>query len=1476
MFRTAVLLKVLFISVLVLPSIGPASTVSAGINLGIGHAAVVASAAADTGPVVVDGLQPPLPSQGIPLTFIENVGQFDARVRFQARSGNTTLSLTDDALWVSLNALPSPSDPVAKAETSGTGDAKREAGYQVNLKLSFPGAASQPRLEPFSKLDAAVSFFTGNDPSKWRTDVAAWGGVRYVDLYPGIDLEVIGLNGQLAPRLVVRKPSSLQDVRLQVEGADDLTLEGDHLRLVTALGDFALPLLALEGAAPVAEPAISAVGKVFEVTSPFAAGSSLAASTAPTSASTLFYSTYLGGSGADLGYDIALDEAGNIYVAGNTSSMDFPTKTGAYNSSYNGGAYDVFVAKLSADGRALQYSTYLGGSGEDRARGIAVDNAGNTYLAGATFSNDFPTTVGALDRSLGGGRDAWVAKLNAAGNGLIYSTYLGGENWDYGNCLTIDDAGHAYIGGFTHGGFPVTTGAAQTTFGGSGDGFAARLSLDGSTLLYSTYLGGYSWDLVDGIAVDNAGNAYLAAHTHSTDFPTTSGAWDRVCDNCETNVKVDAAVAKVSADGSRFVYSTLVGGANTPAFANFTGIAIDDAGNAYLVGLSNSTDYPTTPNALQRSFSGGESDAVVTKLNADGSGLLYSTYLGGSGADRGYDIAIDGNGHAYVTGYTASTDFPAVDPLQAANAGGYDAFLAIMNGDGSALRYSTYLGGSGDDRCPDSPDASSPHIALHGAGAIYLAGCTGSADFPTTANAYDRSFNGGTYDAFVTRLNVATTRTWHIATNGSDTTGNGSEAKPFATIQHGINVASHGDTVLAHPGVYRDNIDFKGKNITVGSLFATTGNQDYILQTVIDGHRNDRVVTFANGEAATATLSGFTITNGYAHGDPGTYAAGGGGIGCISSHPTLTHLKITGNEALAWGGGLYFAYCSPTIRNVEITDNRAGDDGGGILFGYSSADVENAVISHNSTRNGGAGMFFYWTDGLVRNALIADNIDNDQNSHRGGGGVMFDGGSPTFVNVTVVGNRTTGGGGGLNVSYMSQPTLVNSIVWGNTPEQIYFEPDWPGQAITIEYSDVQGGETGIITNGQGPVHWGDGNIDSSPLFVYADLGNYRLSNSSPCIGAGKAEGAPSTDIEGNPRPNPAGSNPDMGAYENSRSLPVPKVYLPFVLNAFRSTPSAAKLYFAAGDVLYQMNLDGSGVEAVASGLASRNQGLVADPVHNKIYVGGWSQPTQIQVLDLTTGNLSAFSDGPGDGGQGIAIDLMGNRMYLGLYYNGVYAMNMGTSGNWTQLVDSAALQPMHGQRGQLQIDPDSQHIYFRTSYNGDCNECRYIWRVGFDGSGLKKVIPANGGDALALDLTERKMYFSDVPGEGTIKRVSMYLNPDGSSPEKITLFTLPEPYRFCRTIQLDVENKKMYLSLYNEDTVYRDRAIARMNMDGTGFEILHTLTGSDWLDIHGEMTLFLPDQTPTPAPFLVKYDFEGDFLASGTVRDRSGNAYTRK
>ncbi len=291
------------------------------------------------------------------------------------------------------------------------------------------------------------------------------------------------------------------------------------------------------------------------------------------------------------------------------------------------------------------------------------------------------------------------------------------------------------------------------------------------------------------------------------------------------------------------------------------------------------------------------------------------------------------------------------------------------------------------------------------------------------------------------------------------------------------------------------------------------------------------------------------------------------------------------------------------------------------------------------------------------------------------------------------------------------------------------------------------------------------------------------------------------------------------------------VNLPLV---FRNAGAPAKIYFSVYEVLYRMNLDGTDLETVVTG-APKSELLAVDSIHQKIYLSHWFMPGQVLIYDLQGGVSGKIEvDGPGEGGQGIAVDPVSSKVYLGLYYDGVFVKNLNSNDAWIQLVFASSLFPLHGQRGQLQIDPDQQHIYFRTSFNGECGLCRYIYRVDFNGDNLNPVIPANGGDALVLDLVGRKMYYSDVPGNGTIMRANM----DGTGIE--TLFSIPAPYQACRAIALDLAHQKIYLSLYDEDHDWKARAIARANLDGSEYEILHEMTGITGDELSGGIGLFLP------------------------------------
>jgi hypothetical protein len=366
----------------------------------------------------------------------------------------------------------------------------------------------------------------------------------------------------------------------------------------------------------------------------------------------LIYSSYIGGSNDDIGYSIAIDGSGNAYITGETRSTNFPSTTGAFQTA-NAGSYDVFVTKLNSTGSALIYSTYIGGSNVDQAYGIAIDGSGNAYITGSTSSNDFDITSGAFQTTkIGTQKDVFVTKLNSTGTSLIYSTYIGGSDHDYGNAIAIDGSGNAYItGGVYSNDFDITPGAFQTTHGGGTyDVFVSKLNSTGTNLIYSTYIGGSSNDEGKGIAIDGSGNAYITGWTSSNNYDITPGSF-------QTSYwgSPDMFVTKLNSTGTALIYSTYIGGAG---WDQGNGIAIDGSGNAYITGYSNSSNYVTTSDAVQTNFSGGNyTDVIFTKLNSSGTGIIYSTYIGGFREETGNAIAIDGFGNAYITGYTNSSDF---------------------------------------------------------------------------------------------------------------------------------------------------------------------------------------------------------------------------------------------------------------------------------------------------------------------------------------------------------------------------------------------------------------------------------------------------------------------------------------------------------------------------------------------------------------------------------------------------------------------------------------------------------------------------------------------------------------------------------------------------------------------------------------------------------------------------------------------------
>jgi hypothetical protein len=588
----------------------------------------------------------------LPLSFEANQGQTDAHVKFLARVPGYTLFVTgDEAVF-----------------------AGRDGAVE---QMKILGANRKMRVERLDMQPGVSNYFIGNDPSKWRTNIPNYGRMALRDAYPGIDLIFYSKDRHLEYDWLVAPGADPKQIRVRWEvGNRPRTDASGDLILSTRLRQ-KKPVI-LQGGEPVEggyrvrgnEVAFD-VGK-YDTTKQLVIDP------------VLFYSTYLGGSATDQANAIAADGSGNTYVTGDTISINFPTA--APFQAANGGATDAFVTKINAAGVKV-YSTYLGGSMDEFGESIAVDGSGNAYVAGWTTSTNFPTAT-PIQSASGGLVDGFVTKINTAGSMLVYSTYLGGSQNDVIHAIAVDGSGSAYVTGYTVSANFPTVNPLQAA-GGNEDAFVTKINAAGSALTYSTYLGGSFSDNGNGIAVDSSGNAYVTGSTTSTDFPTTSPFQ---ASNASGSGGTDAFVTKINAAGSAKVYSTYLGGLLNDSGL---GIALDSAGDAYVTGYTGSNNFPVA-NAIQASLSGTQ-DAFATVFNAAGSALIYSTYLGGSGNEFGNAVAVDGAGNVYVTGLTDSTNFPTSNPIQATNHGGDDAFVTKLNSIGSTVLYSTYLGGSSQD-----------------------------------------------------------------------------------------------------------------------------------------------------------------------------------------------------------------------------------------------------------------------------------------------------------------------------------------------------------------------------------------------------------------------------------------------------------------------------------------------------------------------------------------------------------------------------------------------------------------------------------------------------------------------------------------------------------------------------------------------------------------------------------------------------------
>jgi hypothetical protein len=666
----------------------------------------------------------------IPLSFEMNEGQVDDQVKFLSRGQGYNLFLTPTESVISLsrpinNEVFGPVQPESIHK-----DTQPTEFETATVRMKLVDANSSPKVEGIDQTVTKSNYLIGNDPDKWRTNVSNYSKVKYEGVYSGIDLVYYGNQRKLEYDFIVKPGADYKTILMSFEGADKLSLDdkGD-LILATKTGEVTqhAPIIyqVVDGKRqPVSgNYVLQGEDKVGFQVAKYDAGKELVIDPV------LEYSTYLGGASSDRGSGIAVDSAGNAYVAGSTRGA-FPT-INALDGTYNG-IYDVFVSKINASGTALVYSTYLGGTGDDLGDGIAVDSAGNAFITGTTRSTDFPT-VKAINASHSGAAhipDAFVSKINASGTALVYSTYLGGTSYDYGVGIAADNDGNAYVTGWTQSANFPTFNPLDGVFSGSTEAFVSKINAIGE-LVYSTFLGGAKSDNGIGIAADNDGNAYVTGFTSSTDFPKVNAIYG--------TYKYNAAyVSKINASGTALVYSTYLG---SSAGSSGRGIAVDSAGNAYVMGTTGWTGFPVL-NAFDATHNGLQ-DVFVSKINASGTALVYSTYLGGSKHDYGEGIAVDSAGNAYVTGHTYSTNFPTESPIQASKSVYLDTFVTKLDSSGSSLTYSTYLGGIHHEQALG--------MAIDIAGNVYVTGWTRSTNFPTV-NAIDGTLNGSNYDVFVTKI----------------------------------------------------------------------------------------------------------------------------------------------------------------------------------------------------------------------------------------------------------------------------------------------------------------------------------------------------------------------------------------------------------------------------------------------------------------------------------------------------------------------------------------------------------------------------------------------------------------------------------------------------------------------------------------------------------------------------------------------------
>lgn len=1033
-----------------------------------------------------------------------------------------------------LSFEPLPGNKQFLARTAGLSVAVRSNGASLHLsrggrkadvQLTFAGASSDLDGRTSGVLPGKVNYFIGPNPRNWRTNVPTFGKVEFAHVYRGIDVAYYGNGGQLEYDFLISPGADPNVIRLHFSGDGTPRLDKNgnvvfnrHQSGFTQHRPVAYQQSGTTRDQVDAHYRLLSSGDVGVEVGPYDRKRPLVIDPV------LSYSSYLGGVNNDGILGVKVDATGALYMVGFSASADFKTTPGALRRTYAGrqtnqqffGFGDAVVAKLNPAGTALVYSTYLGGSADDVAMSVALDAAGNAFVTGSTQSSDFPVTAGAYQTRFGGMTDdafysrgdAFVVKLGPAGDRILWGTYFGGSSNEMGFGIAVDPAGNPVIAGDTIStNLPVTTDAISKSYRGganiatnpSGDAFVARFNSTGTALQYASYIGGRSHDTARMVAFDPSGNLYIAGGTYSSDFPTTPGAFQTKGGVVETTSSYDAAaddawVMKFDPQ-NKLLYSTYLGGSyRDTAF----GLTADAAGNAYVTGRTRSNNFPVTPNALQRSYGGthargtpGDSwdgDVFLTKLNPSGTALVYSTYIGGSGDEAAFDVAVDADANMYIAGYTLSTEFPVSSDAIQKTFGGLggqglstggpppegdvntgDAFVMKLDNTGK-LVYSSFFGGSMDDMATT--------LAIDSARNVYIGGITLSQNLPTSSPVQSSFAGGATLfprgDGFVAKFDfggklasVPVKLVFDSSVPASGPAG--------ATLTPGIAVVVTDANQAGIPGL---PVTFTAANAALDNATAVTDAQGRASAGLRLGTAGTATVTAtvpglapvtysivvnpvaANGPAITALANGASFASGPVA--PGSWMTlGGANLAPAEAGATSVPLPTSLGSVRVKINGIYapLLYVNANQINVQLPYETPVGDAVAVVEvnGIASAPFPFKV------QPAAPGIFLY-----NGNHAVAQNVNDDGSVTVNSSSAPVTPGKPLVVYFTGQGALdnpiSTGTPAGFGT--LSRPLAPYSITVGDMPAVVDFVGMTPGNIAlgqaNIRVPDLDAGDYPVV------------------------------------------------------------------------------------------------------------------------------------------------------------------------------------------------------------------------------------------------------------------------------------------------------------------------------------------------------------------------------------------------------------------------------